>query len=325
MAPRAGDRTIGPSGGSVRTIRPSGRFPRPRARTLLAALLCAALVAAAVPAPAPAQETRPAPELAFHSADLGITAAGTLLLAVGRGLLHPDMRPVPAEGFDPAAIRFGLDRRAVGLPDRTAGRVSDLTGFAAVAYPPFFTMLASRDDHPGDAAFRSFRVQAEAALLAAGVSFVLKRVVSRPRPYTYLSEEERRAEPGFETDRPEAFESFPSGHSSLAWAGAMAGVAFLVTERPGLGEGTHFANGVLAGGLATTTSLLRVEAGRHFPTDVLAGAALGTAAGLAVALIHQDDETRGMRGDAWRAELLGVGTGVLLAVLFSPPTSPWVD
>jgi membrane-associated phospholipid phosphatase len=298
---------------------------RTGARCMTAALLCGALAAAAAPAPAPASQPRPAPELAFDGADLGITVAGTLLLATGRGLLRPRMQTVPPQGLDPARIRFGLDRTALGPPDRAADRTSDWTRLAAIVYPPIFTVLASRDDHPGDAAFRGVRVQAEATLLNAGVTFVLKRVVSRPRPYTYRAEEERYAGSGFEADRPEAFESFPSGHSSAAWAGAMAGLAFLVTERPGLGEETHFANGVLAGHLAASTSLLRVKAGRHFPTDVVAGAALGTATGVAVALIHQDDETRGLRGDAWRAGLMGVGTGMLFALLFTPPTSPWVE
>jgi membrane-associated phospholipid phosphatase len=60
-------------------------------------------------------------------------------------------------------------------------------------------------------------------------------------------------------------QSFPSGHTSMAFTGAT-----LIERNSGLWLG------VPAYGLAAFTGFERVESGRHFPSDVLAGAAIGT-------------------------------------------------
>ncbi len=106
----------------------------------------------------------------------------------------------------------------------------------------------------------------------------------------------------------------------------MTAVGVLAARRPDLPPGVHFLNGVLAGGLATATSLLRVDAQAHFPTDVAAGAAIGTGAGLAVTLLHAGPPPAGARrGRAWAYELAGVGAGIALGFLVTPPTSPWIE
>ena len=48
----------------------------------------------------------------------------------------------------------------------------------------------------------------------------------------------------------------------------------------------HKVETVLLFAAAATTAALRVAAHRHFPTDVVAGAALGTAVGWVVPLLH---------------------------------------
>jgi membrane-associated phospholipid phosphatase len=290
-----------------------------------AAVLLLGAILGTTSIPAFAHASPPAPKLELSGSDLGITLAGAALLGAGRCLLQPRVLPVPASGLDPAGIHWGLDRRAITAPSPGAGRASNWTLAAATLTPPLFATLAAHRQDGWDQQLRGLRVESEAMLLCAGLTFVLKNAFSRPRPFTYLSESERSAFDGYDATAEAAFDSFPSGHSSTAWAASMAGVAFLVTERPELGAGTHFANGFLAGGLAAATSLLRVEASRHFPTDVAAGAALGSATGIVVALVHADPATQGHRGDAWRAGLLGVGTGILCAILFTPPTSPWVN
>ena len=155
---------------------------------------------------------------------------------------------------------------------------------------------------------------------------MLKSAISRPRPYTYLSESERGSDPGYTVTENDAFASFPSGHTAVAWASSLSGLSFLILEQPELPGWVHFLGGVLAGGVSTSASLLRVEGTQHFPSDVVAGAALGGATGVTVALLDRNSRPRNrVRGHGWQNGLLGLVVGTTVAFLVTPPTSPWID
>ncbi len=102
-----------------------------------------------------------------------------------------------------------------------------------------------------------------AAGLAAGVTALLKELFDRVRPAL--------ADPGIEAlvatpDSP----SFPSGHTSTAFAAAIAVGSFYPRLRwPLLG-------------LAALVGLSRIYLGVHYGLDVLAGAVLGIALGLVI-------------------------------------------
>lgn len=108
---------------------------------------------------------------------------------------------------------------------------------------------------------------------------LLKVAVRRPRPFTY--------NPNFDkADRfaGDARLSFPSGHTSMAFAAASVTAVMLTKRYPGqVGAGIGVAGAYVG---AATVGLLRVLGGKHFITDVLAGAVLGTALGLAIPLAH---------------------------------------
>ena len=76
--------------------------------------------------------------------------------------------------------------------------------------------------------------------------------------------------------------SFPSGHTSMAFAAATS--YLVLARRQHLRHATR--NAVLLYVGAAGVGALRLEAGRHFPTDVLGGAALGTSVGWLVARFH---------------------------------------
>jgi len=82
---------------------------------------------------------------------------------------------------------------------------------------------------------------------------------------------------------PDNQRSFPSSHTTVAFAAATAYV--VVSGREHLRHRTRTALLLYGGALAT--GVLRVEAGQHFPTDVVAGAALGSGLGWLAARVHR--------------------------------------
>jgi len=106
---------------------------------------------------------------------------------------------------------------------------------------------------------------AAAALVATAVAQVLKRVCQRPRPDVGIH--------GFEAivENPDVF-SFPSGHSTVAFAVATA----LASADLRIGS----AELALAAAIAAS----RVYLGAHYPLDVVVGALLGIVCGMGVAL-----------------------------------------
>jgi membrane-associated phospholipid phosphatase len=107
--------------------------------------------------------------------------------------------------------------------------------------------------------------------VAAGLAWVLahvaKAVADRPRPYEVITDTVLRQQPAHGT-------SFPSSHTAVTLAVAIALVPFLA--RPLAATGIGYA--VLVG-------WSRVYLGVHYPLDVLAGAGIGLAAGGVILLV----------------------------------------
>jgi glycosyltransferase 2 family protein len=109
-----------------------------------------------------------------------------------------------------------------------------------------------------------------AGAVAAGTAWVLahlaKAIADRPRPYEVITDAVLRQQPAHGT-------SFPSSHTAVALAVAIALVPFLA--RPLATVGIAYA--VLVG-------WSRVYLGVHYPLDILGGAGIGMAAGGMVVL-----------------------------------------
>ncbi len=120
---------------------------------------------------------------------------------------------------------------------------------------------------------------AETLLFANGIKEWLKLLVYRARPYMYFD--------GYPRDKFEEGDwncSFPSGHTTLAFAGAAFSTMLFYQYFPESKWRHAFAGASF--GIAALTGILRMSSGNHFFTDVLAGALIGTACGLAVPSLH---------------------------------------
>jgi membrane-associated phospholipid phosphatase len=174
----------------------------------------------------------------------------------------------------------------------------------------------------GSGTLRRSAMYAEALVLAQGLTSVLKNSTSRPRPYAYLPAERRWDEPAYDVTADAAFQSMPSGHSSLAFCAASFAMTDNLISRPRARwverVGVPFVGGALAG----MTAAMRVEGGVHFPSDVIAGGLIGTSCGVAVPLLHRYFDAGGRTaprpsarawGEAIAGLLAGVGAGILAA------------
>ncbi|MEO6528224.1 MAG: phosphatase PAP2 family protein [Gemmatimonadaceae bacterium] len=132
----------------------------------------------------------------------------------------------------------------------------------------------------------------EAVFLATGVTGVLKGVLGRARPYVTNDTNPREFKfgKGFVG---EDHASFPSGHTTVAFAAASSVTSELQHVWPGH---TWLAAPVLYGG-ATLVGLSRMYHNKHWASDVALGAAVGTFVGLKTvryAHLHPDN-----RLDRW--------------------------
>ena len=116
---------------------------------------------------------------------------------------------------------------------------------------------------------------AETLLISNGFKQWTKLLVYRARPYMYFD--------GYPQDKLEDGDwncSFPSGHTTMSFAGAAFTTMVFCQCFPD--SNWKYAVAGISFGIAAITGGLRMASGNHFLTDVLVGAILGTACGFAV-------------------------------------------
>lgn len=200
--------------------------------------------------------------------DVVATVAGGAVAGVAVLSRPPAARCAPCDSLDlPAFERGAIRWNSSGA--RTASTVLVLGVAGGVALASLTGVEPARAR--GDAA-----VLADAVSWTVAATEVLKIGVHRARPAVY------RGDGAAAAGDPDNRESFPSGHTSVAFAAATAYAT--LAARQHLPHARR--NAILLYIASAAVGTLRVAGGRHFPTDVLAGAALGTGIGWATARLH---------------------------------------
>jgi undecaprenyl-diphosphatase len=202
-----------------------------------------------------------------------ILAGGVAAAGLSEFLLPGLPSPWGSLGTPDVTTVNGFDRAAMFRYSHGLDLASTILEYSSVAAPAVFALVLD----PGD--FLSMGiVYGQAVSYAFAVKNLLNYLLPRYRPYMY--------EGGAQgVDSAENDLSFPSGHTTVAFAAATAGVTIYAMSYPDSPYLVPFA--VVGYGMAIFTGTFRVAAGMHFMSDVIVGAALGSAIGYLVPMLHR--------------------------------------
>lgn len=233
--------------------------------------------------------------------ELAILAPSIALFGLGY-LKEANTRPLIPEEID------ALDANQINTFDRTAtirwspgaAQASDYLSYTTLGAPVSLMFTTRGSDKPGTLGL----MYLETMLLNGGLTYSMKTLFSRTRPYVYNDD---LAIPADAKQNLFARRSFPSGHTSNAFAS----MVFLATVYSQLYPDSAARDWVWGGCLVTAsvTGYLRYAAGKHFPTDILAGAALGAFCGWLVPHLHEIDTSDSPVQDPRQQMLVGLTFG----------------
>lgn len=133
---------------------------------------------------------------------------------------------------------------------------------------------------PNSQWFKIGTMYAETLLFAFVIKDLIKICENRARPYMYFD-----GYPQDEVDGGDWNNSFPSGHTTMAFAGASFSAFVFSQYFDGLPRlAVICGSSVLAAG----TALCRIMSGNHFLSDVIVGAIIGSASGILIPLLHRN-------------------------------------
>ena len=262
----------------------------------MAVLICSLVT------PAVAEDERAA--IPGHVIDRRVTG-GITGVTIGLGLVS---QLIPIRSRDPWNSELvGIDEEVRDNFSPRAMTVADAGLGLSLGTPAIYLMGSSIDDADGDKLLVYGQSIAVNALLAG----TMKRLVQRPRPYTYSRDP--LAIKFAKSAGDDAYLSFYSGHSALSFGAAVTG-AYLLGASGESETATSVAWGTgLA--MAAMTATMQVRAGKHFPSDVLVGSAVGIAVGYLVPALQADDKPYAPSGQDVAAAATGIVGGILFASL----------
>jgi membrane-associated phospholipid phosphatase len=182
--------------------------------------------------------------------------------------------------------RLSTDARRMGGDDMSAP--SAVGSFVGGPVPLALGALLYGVGHVRDNGFvtQTGREVMRAVIVSGAITAVVKGSVGRARPFAAPGDPDEFS-PGHGFTNA-SFASFPSGHTSAAFATATVLARELGSTHPG---SRWWINSLLFGG-ATFVGFSRVYQRQHWPSDVVAGAALGTITGYEVVAHARGDRSK---------------------------------
>jgi len=149
----------------------------------------------------------------------------------------------------------------------------------------------------------------ESIFIASVITGATKIVAGRARPR--ISKDNARNFKLFRGLKGDNYESFPSGHTTAAFAFA----SIVTAETSHWNSNSRWIVGPLMYGAATLTGVSRIYNNAHWASDVLAGAAVGTITGVQVFRYQHSHPDNWLDKKFLRAGLSVSNTGALMPIL----------
>lgn len=240
-----------------------------------------------------------------YELDEGTEAAvlGSAALLFGLGIwAHQGLEPLTPEeiaSLDPDSIN-SFDRSATRRWSPGAARASNIMLYTTAVAP--LSLLATDDGSRQPWTLTTMYLETMA--LQGGLTYLVKNLFTRTRPYVYNDDPAVPLAAKMETD---ARLSFYSGHTSSAFASMVFLAGVFGKLYPDSDARGWVWGGCLAA--AATTGYLRYAAGKHYPTDILAGAVMGAFVGYLVPAIHELETPGAEPGKSRQTVTLGFSLG----------------
>lgn len=195
----------------------------------------------------------------------------------GSALLCDKVFHIKSNDFNPASLQKAdvpvFDQIFMRPYSKPLHIVGTGTMGLAIASPLIFAMMPAKEWPTIGTMY------VETMLLANGIKEWLKLLVYRARPYMYFD--------GYPMDKVSDGDwncSFPSGHTTLAFASAAFTTMVFCQCYPD--SNLQYVVAGVSFGLAALTGALRMASGNHFFSDVLVGAVIGSVCGFLVPFLH---------------------------------------
>ena len=220
---------------------------------------------------------------------------GSGVLLSGGDLILDNVLEFNRQKYDPSKVYDkddvnALDRIFMNSYSKKLDRAGDV-GVALCLMTPAVLLATDKDEW-----FTVGVMYAETLLIANGIKELTKLCVTRARPYMYY---DPSTYPEDDLEDGDFANSFPSGHSTMAFAGATFASYTFSKYFPDSPYRYAVTGGSYA--LALATAALRIKSGNHFMTDVLSGAVIGSATGFLVPWLHtfntKNDLNLGLTGN----------------------------